>query len=1109
MAIHQAKKEIPWCTIFLVTGAIVSHTLVLSGNLATSSAMKALGTSTGGWSDVGSEVAKSLDSELDKIMTNVTGVLSKAISALIKVQSALDTVLGLAGAVTDSSLAGYMQSMINTRKKLSGLGLGLIEVHPPPDWAAKMEAAHKRGERSSPAKRPEPGMADTVEAGAFLEEEVVFMGQTGAGQPVVNALDPTMGLRSPSEIFGEEEEESLLPSWDVDSVEHLTSHVMDGAMYIWSEARGRAQMEAWSKNQSANLSSYPNPKEFKVALKMALHELVIQMTKECDKVLQKLFVLIRPALLQIGKWVITFGSKVTDKLESFMSSVDNVQKIFDQIMAKLSRTSGVGKDQMIFESYNLFDASHAGFISTKDLQSVGKIYGINALEKSAADAMFRKYDANADGKMMQDEFNLFVDDKQVPNIMSTVLRYFSKKLSTVAGNVRAARYRDEVAKAVVEYFALVCAQNRTKVSWVSNRLINHSLPDAFSADILVVLAQNADNPDQLTTVDIGAIVVREMLKQDTTYVGQLLQLMADPVYWSTEGWQAKDQPKFIARVTSWVSNTPYALDAFRARDSTSTSNGTILLQLDEAAEETSRVELSSEQIQNMPSTMHDLVVERQKTYQRSRVIAKRLETLRRPVTPTVRALQRSLPVMSLAADPAAEAAVHKGVLAVPATLQFAEFLANNATATANTLVDLCFDYSSESSSTLDSFAVQIKNMVKKVQNFISLMETYSGPEGIKRIEDQISNFTLNAASDIMGIMEKSVDASIDEFMNTHNFSAASGLVEDTLKTLSVNVTSKKVTKVFNLGLVQGEAVDEFEGGGEVETANADDSADFAAPSGAAMIAKLSLGSHWSILQYTMSMLSSALPSVIEDLKYARKEVSAVSSTLSSIFGTFKIKGPPIFDLVSKLYKTLWVAYYIVFATLTSGVLFYGMWASGFCGGPHAAENVEGEEWYEHPSGFSDRCRICCRCCDGCLRGCMDSHLCFWSVIIFAQIIVLVLFVISIVLCLLAGIQAFIVAGCAEVYMLGDGTLCTGTLQTVQTFLISFLVQSNHPLSQACDKRTLLTCQLIGSKMSTAAMFTIIGSLLAAVFSFQMITESAILHERVRWRRIFDEESKRT
>jgi hypothetical protein len=258
-------------------------------------------------------------------------------------------------------------------------------------------------------------------------------------------------------------------------------------------------------------------------------------------------------------------------------------------------------------------------------------------------------------------------------------------------------------------------------------------------------------------------------------------------------------------------------------------------------------------------------------------------------------------------------------------------------------------------------------------------------------------------------------------------------------------------------------------------------------------------------QLTQLLLSVQLqlPGVITNLKDARKQISSVSSTLASIFGTFKDNGPPIFDDISVLYQMIWVAYFAFFASLTCGILLYGFWASGWFGGPQGSV----AETYTPPRTMMERCMVCCRSCNTCMKACHDSHLCFWSFCLLMQVFVLIIFVISIVLCIVTGIKSFLSAGCSQIYLLNDLAICSGMLGNIRTFLLSFLTSQPHSLDVFCSEASLMTCQLITAKFQSSGLAVMIGSVLSAVLSFLLIIESAILHERARWKRVFDEEAK--
>merc|ERR1719478_947175 len=111
--------------------------------------------------------------------------------------------------------------------------------------------------------------------------------------------------------------------------------------------------------------------------------------------------------------------------------------------------------------------------------------------------------------------------------------------------------------------------------------------------------------------------------------------------------------------------------------------------------------------------------------------------------------------------------------------------------------------------------------------------------------------------------------------------------------------------------------------------------------------------------------------------------------MDSIFSMFSIKGPQIFSEIAEYYKMAWTVYFILLLPLTLGILWYGLWASGFMGGP-APEDI-GE--YKAPETCMERLKACCSCCCTCISRCHDSQLCFWSCIIVFHIIVLLIFII--------------------------------------------------------------------------------------------------------------------
>merc|ERR1719446_1948287 len=92
---------------------------------------------------------------------------------------------------------------------------------------------------------------------------------------------------------------------------------------------------------------------------------------------------IRPALIRIGQFLIQFGEQVQAGVEGFSTTIDRVQQLFNELMAEFTET-GANKDQMMYDTYTLFDVTGTSTISVTDLQNVSNIFGISALQGQMA-----------------------------------------------------------------------------------------------------------------------------------------------------------------------------------------------------------------------------------------------------------------------------------------------------------------------------------------------------------------------------------------------------------------------------------------------------------------------------------------------------------------------------------------------------------------------------------------------------------------------------------------------------------------------------------------------------------------------------------------------------
>merc|ERR1719440_2100460 len=97
-------REVPWCAIFLVSVAVIAHTVTLIGNLATAHTFVEIGKATGGWSDVGLGVSESAIHEMEYLMDQTAKMLTDGLEKIIQIDSMLGFILGSAGNTTQQAI---------------------------------------------------------------------------------------------------------------------------------------------------------------------------------------------------------------------------------------------------------------------------------------------------------------------------------------------------------------------------------------------------------------------------------------------------------------------------------------------------------------------------------------------------------------------------------------------------------------------------------------------------------------------------------------------------------------------------------------------------------------------------------------------------------------------------------------------------------------------------------------------------------------------------------------------------------------------------------------------------------------------------------------------
>jgi hypothetical protein len=1055
--------------------------MVLYGNLKTGGALGAIGTSTDGWSGVGLDISGALQEELDEVMKNLTTKLTDAINHTLDATKSLDTVLGLAGDMAEKFLGGK-------------------------------------------------------------EEEVA-------------ALIQTHGLQ-------------LKPE---DSLPHLISS----------------------------------------SLNKVMDQLLDKVVGGLDKLMEKL----KPALLKAGELIQKFGDKIQNVIESFSVTLDKAQKAFDQAMAQMS--GGVDlEEQLIHETYGIFDVSNSGLVTAQDLKFTASLYNIPCLMGAKADELVEKYDEDGSKDLDRKEFTMLTHDEALPDITAVVLRSFARTLSEVAGNVGAAKFRGEIAEHVSQYLTLMCAKNMTKCGWVSDTLGNASLPIEFTADVFVKLALQLDDPNTHLELRTGEILIKTITGLHPHHTAKAVDLISDSEYWVSEGFAPDDHGPVIERVTNWF---------VKAMEDAPSSFMQTMNQLSGSEEGGSQAVVDADGSVVVEKSVADIMpkIARKKAEQTTRayIMKKDREFMLRYnrlfSSATSRHLLLHLNGGSYAAEKAddsssaATRAIKAGVPAKPETLLFAKFLSWNATNTADRFQKYCFDKTQTSSNAIDGFATQIQAMIKKIQSFIKMMQKYSTPEGIEHLETKFSNFAKHAAKDMLKVVKKQVGGLVEKAATplAHGLESAiesagnklgktlanviasplgkgiapslEGILENLVGEDVAEMLAGQIGSMFSKGITSAtgallgkmvtgmlnslvdKALTKMEGMVTKVTDKMNSSASFlqmpaenvlrgkvatSGPEDEALLADLDqqLGSaireaqtvvkdaiekgiqartRAGITEYHLALhhsvqaegadadlqASNAISSMISQIQslrnmlplasktilFARTEVSKLAKNLDSIFDVFADKGPPIFKSVASMWNMAFTLYYVVMMPFPLILLFYAFWAGGYFGGPG---HIPDEEEIAASKQEKGCCATCWDACCACWIGYHDLSLCFWSCCIFLQIVCLLLFLISLLFCILAAVQIFVASSLSQVYMLGDGNVCGNTLLNLRAFLATFLPGvHSEKMSAACHDKSLLLGQMM-TPMQSGAMMTVIGSLIAAGASFQMVIESATLHSRAVVRR---------
>jgi len=285
---------------------------------------------------------------------------------------------------------------------------------------------------------------------------------------------------------------------------------------------------------------------------------------------------------------------------------------------------------------------------------------------------------------------------------------------------------------------------------------------------------------------------------------------------------------------------------------------------------------------------------------------------------------------------------------------------------------------------------------------------------------------------------------------------------------------------------------------------------------------------WEEMVTSLSSLTRSLPLAMDTLKGARGEAAKIVKNLRSDFDIFLSRGPTAFDEISRQWRQVWFLYFVFLSLGLGGLAYYTVWALGYWSEAEKVADkmtqsaIERRSWQDEDSldtpapSFQDRLQMAFAACIYFLRPRPDRDLAFWSCILCMTAIALLVFLIAIFLCITSGFGRFLMSGCAQVYALGDASICFDVLNGLKRAFRSFnfrnmdesvsreQMEEDLP-TDVCIRLDLTTCQKIDHEMHQSAMLVTFFGLLGVALTFQVVLDSSMLHQRSRLRRMKVEE----
>lgn len=823
-----------------------------------------------------------------------------------------------------------------------------------------------------------------------------------------------------------------------------------------------------------------------------------------DDVVEKLDTFLPPlqsVLTKAANWTREFtdnfnSSKMSSK-DMFVDSIDKALDIFSEV---LNFIQGDEKNSLVLVdgAFDLFDVSNDGNISKTDLDAIASIFKISWLIGNETADIIAEFDSDGDGVLNKEEFTAFAQSDRMPGVTSLTLQGQSNVLSAIGTRVLSARTREEVSTGVVEYIKTVAIRNDESAAWVASTLVNGSLPVEFTASVLAQMCLMHTDEDILNSFNIEQRTCALMLSHDKMQTRAAFEQMAMHDWWLEQGFPVSEFEGCIETVGNW----------FLAAANSSRSQPLVTWQ--EPIRENATVRRVPE--------MQEAIREDATAYRVPEIFSP--PGAPAAGSPSKAPVDTSLDVSD--AD-ASDVTQFEGTARSALSLLATQTHANTASSARMwSVMSSNLVATARRSSVEASVRTQLQQLARRKAALTSPLARRL-PKSLFNTRTPSVNATQTYADQALksGVPALPESLAFAQELGSNATSRAKDIITKTF-----DHTSKFIDKLDTV-------MDDFRGVVEHVKSFLDMVEDWATPAGQERLqvqlqnfskfgfekfisymennfdikidrgplALTEVDQHvrlsndiddWLALAEKLLSINKILPLAATTLTQARQTVSSMSGGLGTRFGLLGDKGGALFETIGAHYEFVFATYCAVFFLTAIWFLFYNFWACGWFGGPCA---VSTDLPSARPTTLGGRFMSLIDAVHSEIKEANNDHFSFWGMLLFFQTFLLIFYTISNIIVVLTTAYVIVGAGCDAMPLLMHHQPCNSALSALDSWLPSFL--PGRPLSY-CTDNELLVCKVMSDGMVLGSKITGFFSLMAVVLTYQLLIDSAVLHERSRW-----------